>query len=138
VDQGQTDVLGTDDAADDRRLVPAGPFDRQGPASWRGLHQDGRRPPELEGQPEIEAHPGIETVRRERSDLGDEVVKIGALGGLPLPFDPQDERERGVPGRRDDQARPAGRIQGPDVRLLPGIEDLSGKRERRGEEKAEG
>ena len=138
VEEGDPDVGGVDDPADDRLLVPARPFDREGLTPRRGLHQDGRRAAELERQTQVEAHPGIQTVRGMGADLGDEVIEIGALGGLPFPLDPEDEGEGGVRRRGDDQPRPAGRVQRPDEGVLPRIEDLAAERDRRGEEKAEG
>ncbi len=58
------------------------------------------------------------------TDLGDEIIEVASLRGLPFPLDPQEKGERAVLGRGDDQARPARGVEGPDIRVLPGIEDL--------------
>jgi hypothetical protein len=63
-------------------------------------------------------------VGRERPDFGDEIIEVGVLGGLAVPFDPKNEGERRVPSRRDDQPGPGRSVKGPDEGVFPRVEDL--------------
>ena len=137
VDERDADVLRKDDAADDGPFVAARPFDRQGLAPGRRLHQHGRRTAHLERQPEIEGDPGVEAVGRVGTDVGDEVIEVGALGGLPFPLDPQEEGVGAVGGRSDDQPGPARGVERPDAGVLPGIEDLGGQSRRAGQDEGD-
>jgi len=105
--------------------------------SSHAISRPWRIPAQLERKPEVELELGVEPVGRMGADLGDEVIEIRAFGGLPFPLDPKEEGISAIPGGRDDQARPAGRIQGPDISVLPGIEDLRGETDRGRDEKAE-
>jgi hypothetical protein len=138
VDEGDANVFGDDDAPDDRPLVPARPLQRQGLAPRRRLHQDRRRPAHLERQAEVEAHPGVEAVRRVRADLGDEVIEVPAFGGFPFQLHPQDEGEGGLGRRGEDEAGPARRVDGAHAGLFPRVEDLRGERPHQDGEQAEG
>ena len=102
MNDGDADALGAKDASDDDLLVAPRPFDRQGQLSRRGLHQDGRVLAHLEGKSEVELDTGVEAVGRMRADLGDEVVEVPALGGLPPSLDAQEEGEGAILGRGDD------------------------------------
>ena len=54
------------------------------------------------------------------ADLGDEVVEVAALGGLPFPLDAQEEGVGALRGRGQDQAGPARRVERPDERSFQG------------------